>query len=347
MVTRRRHARRAVIVTAALVAALGMAGPASAVGGNGDTNTGGGGTGSGGASSGGASSGTSWGSGTSTPSESAPEPAKTGTVKSCHIVSSSSYLGASCGSLSGGGNTKSIKQILDGSKLPDCWNEPMSPAELDAMNLQNTPGEQGSKWYWHKCLKGIHPKSFEIVPGGIEFTVGVDSFRNQPGKTDPKPEFLDANQRELVEMHATDGQIPYPVAGVSPSARPRVNQDVAFFDGTADEVTVRAVGVLLRARIEKLTIQPMGEGEGSISCPGSGVEVDKDDTPASKPNACWYRYQKSSAGQPDSMFQVPITAHWQVSTSTDGGATWAPFNEFTKTSTTTVRVNEIQAIVVH
>jgi hypothetical protein len=274
-------------------------------------------------------------------------PAKTGTVRSCHIVSSASYLGASCGGLGGGGDAKSIKAILGKDELPDCWNERMSDAELAAMNYDNTPGPQGSSFYWKKCLKGIDPKTLKVEPGGVFFTVGWETFRNNPGPSDPKPVELTDNQKKLVAMKATDGQIPYPVAGVSPSTRPRVNQDVAFFDGTADVVTVRAVGVLLRAKVEKITVKPLGaDSAESLSCAGKGVVAKAGDTPGSLPGACWYRYTVSSAGEPESMFQVPITAHWVVSTSTDNGATWTRFNSFEKTSTTTVRVNEIQAIVV-
>lgn len=273
-------------------------------------------------------------------------PAKTGTVRSCHIVSSSSYLGATCGGLSGGGTPASIKAILGPDDLPDCWNEKMTDAELAALNYDNTPGPDGSSFYWRKCLKGIDPKTLKIGPDGVSFTVGWETFKNEPGPGDPKPVELTERQRRLVEMHSTDGQIPYPVAGVSPSVRPRVNQDVAFFDGTDDEVVVRAVGVLLRAKVEKLTVEPTGAGTGTLACAGAGVVVRAGDTPSSRPEGCWYRYRQSSAGEPDSMFQAPVTAHWQVSTSVDGGRTWVPFNEFTKTSTTTVRVNEIQAVVV-
>ena len=81
----------------------------------------------------------------------------TGQVGNCSVVSSPAFLGLSCGSATGA--VMSAEQILDGDKVPDCWHEPLTEAELAAVGYQNTPGPDGSRWYWERCMKGIDPTS--------------------------------------------------------------------------------------------------------------------------------------------------------------------------------------------
>jgi hypothetical protein len=264
-----------------------------------------------------------------------------GTVRNCAIVSSSSYLGMSCAGSADGGRT--IKQILGSSPVPDCWDEKLTDAELAAMNVQNSPGPGGWTYYWEKCLSGIDPKTKTIEPDGIKITLGLERIDNgDPVKT------LDARQWELVNGLARNGNIPIPVAGVSPADHPRVGGDVSFFDGTTDTVQVAVGSVLLRAHVDSLDIEPLGPGrEPTISCAGTGVVAGAGDTPQSRPDGCWYRYTHSSARQPNDAYPVQITAHWVVEVSGDGGATFTPFNRFTKSAITRVPVTEIQTLVVN
>jgi hypothetical protein len=263
-----------------------------------------------------------------------------GTVKNCAIVSSSSYLGMSCAGSDGGGRT--IKQILGSSDVPGCWDEPLTDAELSAMNVHNSPGPDGWTYYWEKCLSGIDPKTKTLEPEGIKITVGLVRIEHgDPVKT------LDTRQQELVDGFAQQGNIPVPVAGVSPADHARVGGDVSFFDGTPDSVQVAFGSVVLRARIESIDIEPLGPGRSpKISCPGTGIVARAGDTPQSRPDGCWYRYLRSSAGQPHDAYPVQITAHWTVESSADGGATFTTFNRFTKSAITRVAVTEIQALVI-
>ena len=263
-----------------------------------------------------------------------------GTVKNCAIVSSSSYLGMSCAGSNTGGRT--IKQILGDSEVPGCWDEPLTEAELVAMNVENSPGPDGWTYYWEKCLSGIDPKTKTLEPDGIKITVGLVRIDNgDPVKT------LDHNQQELIDGYADRGNIPVPVAGVSPADHPRVGGDVSFFDGTPGSLQVAFGSVVLRARIDSIDIEPLGSGRPpEISCPGTGIVAGPGDTPESEPGGCWYRYLRSSAGQPQDSYPVQITAHWTVESSADGGATFTVFNRFTKAAVTRVPVTEIQALVV-
>jgi hypothetical protein len=263
-----------------------------------------------------------------------------GTVKNCAIVSSTSYLGMSCAGSESGGRT--IKQILGSSDVPGCWDEPLTDSELVAMNVTNSPGPDGWTYYWEKCLSGIDPKTKTVEGDGIKITVGLVRIdHGDPVKT------LDVRQQQLVDGYADQGNIPVPVAGVSPADHPRVGGDVSFFDGTPDHLQVAFGTVVLRARIESIDVEPLGPGRSpKISCPGTGVVAHAGDTPQSRPHGCWYRYTHSSAGQPQDAYPVQITAHWDVDVSADGGATFTPFNRFTKSAITRVPVTEIQTLVV-
>jgi hypothetical protein len=271
----------------------------------------------------------------------------TGSVGSCAVVSTPAFLGLSCGTATGAVVT--AEQILDGDKVPDCWHVPLTEAELHAVGYENTPGPDGSRWFWERCLKGIDPKTFEIAPGGVRFTIGLVSIRNG----DPV-KHLTRNQQRLVEFHGDDAQVPAPVAISSPSARPRVGAWVSFFDGTEHEVTASAGAVALRARVTGIEVEPLGatgpSGE-TVRCAGHGVRAEAGDTPETLPGACWYRYEKSSSGQPLvnteglPSYPVVITATWAVETVVGGVST--PFNTFTKSQVTTLPVTEIQAIVVN
>jgi hypothetical protein len=265
---------------------------------------------------------------------------KYGTVKNCAIVSSSSYLGMSCAGADNGGKT--VKQILGPSDVPVCWDEPLTEAELVAMNVENKPGPDGWTYYWEKCLSGIDKKTKTIEPGGVSISLGLKRIlAGDAVKT------LDNRQWQLVKSLSRNGNIPVPVAGVSPADHPRVGVDVAFFDGTDDELEVAVGGVVLRAHIESLDIEPLGPGAGdTVSCPGSGLVAQPGDSRTSRPRGCWHRYVRSSAGQPYDEYPVQITAHWTVEVSADGGATFSPFNRFTRSAITRVPVTEVQALVV-
>ena len=185
----------AVALTVALLAPL----PAAAVqGGGGDgPPPGNGGTSTSGGQGGGADLPT-----TDTGDSSDSGGTATGQVRNCSIVSSPAYLGVSCGS-SGGRDRRTVREILGDDPVPECWDDPLTAAELSAMGLQNEPGQEGQTWYWERCLVGIDPETYRIGPDGISFEIGVVSIANgDPVRT------LTQNQQQLVEFNGVDQQIP-------------------------------------------------------------------------------------------------------------------------------------------
>ncbi len=268
----------------------------------------------------------------------------TGSVGSCSVVASPTYLGLTCGSSSLGGLTP--KKILGDDPVPDCWHDALTEAELAGIGLHDTAGPGGSAWYWERCLKGIDPETKQLEPGGIRFTNGIVSIRNG----DPVKHLTD-RQQDLVDMYGGESQVPSPVAVASPSVRPRVGAWVSFFNASRDTVVVAAGSAELRARVTSIDVRPLGRSDGpNLSCPGSGYRAQAGETREDHPSGCWYRYLQSSAGQDrvnsqgQPSYPVLITAHWAVDVVVGGVVT--PFNTFTKSAETTVPVTEIQAIVV-
>ncbi len=262
------------------------------------------------------------------------------TIGNCSVISSSSFLGVNCGHIHGGG-TKTIKKILKGDPVPKCWNEKMSPQQKRSLGLVDTDSET---WYWVKCLSGINRKTLKVKPGGVKISWGYAAYPNDPTPHGPHVIFLTIHQQALVEMEEKDGTIPVPVAGVSPTAVPLVNQDVAFFDGTDSSEKVTVDNIVLRAHITKFAVDPTGGR--TVNCHGPGVKVKRSDTRSSRPDACWYTFHHSSVNQPRHRFNGTVTATWKVTLSTDGGKSFAPFNTFRKTSNSIIEVKEVQSLVV-
>lgn len=277
---------------------------------------------------------------------------KFGTANGCSIISSPSYLGLTCPGGTTDWDKKSIKEILKGSKLPKCWHEPMTEAEKEALDISDEDTVEGTKWYWEYCLSGIDPKTLKPT-GEIEITPSYDAFFPDQVIT------LDENQRRLIRYYSNGGgMIPYPLIGVSPSM-PRVYSNIVFYNARGDSegqgltpdvnkrpIKVTANGVVLRARVVGITVNPLGEGtRPAISCAGNGRKVLMEDTPETAPQACWYRYTESSIHEDEMKYQASMTAHWEVDYQVNGGE-WVPFNEFDKTKTTAIPVTEIQTVVV-
>ncbi|MCI0689268.1 MAG: hypothetical protein L0Y54_18850 [Sporichthyaceae bacterium] len=86
-----------------------------------------------------------------------------------------------------------------------------------------------------------------------------------------------------------------------------------------------------------------GDGRPAVVCQGPGLawspNVSKTDT-----RACTYRYERSSASQPDRRFAATVTAVWQVSWTGSGG-TGGTLPELTVSASVPVPVLEIQAVV--
>lgn len=268
-------------------------------------------------------------------------PAQQTTWHNCSIVSGPEYVGGVCAGSSSEG--KSVKEILGDDPVPDCWDDPVSDEQLAAMGKENVPGPDGYTYYWTHCLTGIDKKTKSREPGGIHISTELTRIPNGQ-----KPRTLTANQQTLVDGVADQGNVPTPIAVVSPSDHPRVGLDVAFSNASAGEFYVNPLGAVIHAYVDHTYIEPLGAGRApKIDCPGNGTVAQPGQTPKDGDGLCWYRYLHSSAGQPDDVYDVQITSHWVVEISATGQpGTYERLDDFMKSATTRIPVTEVQALVV-
>jgi hypothetical protein len=263
-----------------------------------------------------------------------------GQVSNCSVVSTANYIGLSCGS--GGAEVQTVKEyfhVKNKKELPGCSHEALGKSELEALNYENTPGPEGSTWYWEYCLDD--PQLDEPVKT-TPVTVSIVWIRNDQD--------IEVNVllNHLVDLRS--GTAPFPVAVATPSSRPRVGAWTSFVDGTDDHLTVSAGNVTLDAHVIGLTVKPLGEDRPeSVSCPGTGFLATRGDTPETH-DGCWWKYANSSSGQSmttsegQPAYPVQVTATWAVDTIVGGDR--QRFNTFQKSQITPLPVTEIQALVV-
>jgi hypothetical protein len=267
-------------------------------------------------------------------------PARQTTWHSCSIVSGPEYVGGVCaGSKSEG---KSVKEILGDDPVPHCWHEPVSEEDLAAMGEHNVPGPDGYTYYWYHCLTGINPKTKVPEPGGIHISTELVTLPNGA-----PPLTLTHNQQVLVDGQAARGNVPTPIAVVSPADHPRVGLDVAFSNLSDGDFYVRPLGAVIHAYVDHTTIEPLGaEIPPKIGCPGNGTVAKPGQRRVAGDGLCWYRYLHSSAGQPDDVYDVRITSHWVVEIAATDSGPFQRLDDFTKSATTRIPVTEVQALVV-
>jgi hypothetical protein len=269
------------------------------------------------------------------------EPAQDIQWRNCHIVSGPQYIGGVCAGASSDGKT--VKEILGKDDVPDCWDERVSDEDLAAMGKSNIPGPEGYTYYWHSCLTGVDKKTKTVEPGGMHIETSLKAIPNGT-----PPETLTHNQQVLVDGVADRGNIPTPVAVVSPSDHPRVGLNVAFLNGSPGELDVRPLGAFIHAYVDHTYIEPLGKDTlPKVGCPGNGTPARPGQTPVKGDGLCWYKYLHSSAGQADDVYHVQITSHWVVEISPTGEpGTYERLDDFMKSAISQVPVTEIQALVV-
>ncbi|HEX7716495.1 MAG TPA: hypothetical protein VF416_04340 [Marmoricola sp.] len=268
-------------------------------------------------------------------------PADNLTWHNCTIVSGPQYIGGVCAGSGREGRT--VKEILGKDPVPDCWDDPVDPDDLAAMGKHDIPGPEGYTHYWHRCLTGVDKKTKTLQPGGMHIDTTLITIPNVT-----PPTTLTHNQHVLVDGQYRRGIVPTPVAVVSPSDHPRVGLDVAYLDGSDGKLDVSPLGAVIHAYVDHIYVEPLGVGAGpTVDCPGTGKPARPGQTPVPGDGLCWYRYLRSSAGQPDDLYRVRITAHWVVEISLSGDAgTFERLDDFTKSGISRIPVTEVQALVV-
>ena len=87
----------------------------------------------------------------------------------------------------------------------------------------------------------------------------------------------------------------------------------------------------------------MGNGN-PVACDGPGAPNVPSLPDDAQPLDCSYTYRFSSASAPDKTFTVTATAEWRVTWSASGGPGGGTLGLSRRSSTTTVRVAELQVL---
>jgi hypothetical protein len=87
----------------------------------------------------------------------------------------------------------------------------------------------------------------------------------------------------------------------------------------------------------------MGNGD-VVVCAGPGTPYDSTAAPDDQQSDCTYTYGRSSAGRPGGAFTMRVTTTWEVTWSVSGAPGGGSLGTAQRTTTSAVRVAEIQAV---
>jgi hypothetical protein len=281
-----------------------------------------------------------------------PGGAGTGT---CRIYGSSSGFGLLCSDAAAG---RTLAQLFRNAGIdisrPFCWDDPDLPDGFRPDRPTTGPG----RWWLHTCL------SFDgaVVRSNANLTYEYRFLA--PGSE----RVLTDLEEGVLDQVTGRGQMPFLQVQTSPVSSPRVAQDVAFSMLCDDEVqcsdtpagrvittpSLTVGGVSMQAELVHLRVLPMGvsrPGE-EVNCTGGGLPrtaEQLDQGPDDDPRVCRYRFDRSSnsagAGLRGDRYPAQVTAYWQISF--DDGSGPQPLGlPFEKTTVTSIRVTEVQTLVV-
>jgi len=155
---------------------------------------------------------------------------------------------------------------------------------------------------------------------------------------------------DLLEEARRQLQLPEPEINMSPpdSADSVVGVPVFLWvPGDAwqpEEATAEIPGVVLTVKAEpQRVVWSMGDG-GQVECRGPGEPWDPSLPEEAQPSSCRYTYRSTSIGQPGERFPVTATVYWKASWTVDGAPGGGDLGEIARSSTTSVRVAQIQTV---
>jgi hypothetical protein len=136
--------------------------------------------------------------------------------------------------------------------------------------------------------------------------------------------------------------IPVPQIGFSPNGDQIVNLPswlwIPNWEPLTGSATVGGVTVRVTARPGSAH-WTFGDGSSSSCAPGIAWAPEADPT-----RACTHTWARSSASQPNESYRLTVTVGWEASYSVSGGAGGGALAPLSRTSSTQLRVAEVQAI---
>ena len=155
---------------------------------------------------------------------------------------------------------------------------------------------------------------------------------------------------DLLEEARRQLELPEPEINMSPPASADSVVGVPVFlwvpadAWQPEEETAEIPGVAVHVRAEpQRVVWNMGDG-GHVECRGPGEPWDPSLPEEAQPSSCRYNYRSTSIGQPGERFPVTATVYWKASWTVEGAPGGGDLGEVARTSTTSVRVAQIQTV---
>lgn len=159
-----------------------------------------------------------------------------------------------------------------------------------------------------------------------------------------------AEALDLVEEARRQLQLPEPAINMSPPATADSVVHVPVFlwvpadAWQPEEATAEIPGVTVTVKAEpQRVIWTMGDG-AQVECPGPGEAWDPSLPEEAQPSSCRYTYRSTSVGQSGERFPVTATVYWKASWTVEGAPGGGDLGEIARSSTTSVRVAQIQTV---
>lgn len=204
--------------------------------------------------------------------------------------------------------------------------------------VRSASGQQGAWYVWECTSSGIEDTNLIIMDSVYRAPVWIANGQ-QPGAVGlPGPV-------EVARMARKQLRLPTPRIAANPAGEQLVNLPTwlwltggwAPMSATASvaDVSVRAVAT------PRSVSWSMGDGT-TLTCTGPGTPFRPSSDPTSASPDCGHTYHSSSAGHIGQAFAVSARVHWTVRWS--GAGQNGVFPDLTTTSTTALRVAELQAL---
>jgi hypothetical protein len=240
----------------------------------------------------------------------------------CSMYVNSTGFGAYCTNATGRdgtGRLKSWRELMNGPVFIPCRDYPVP----DGITLPAPP--EGKVW---KLRLTIVDYDLSQVDGGDHVHVEraiVPLSEAELGQC-PEVGYMD------IFWNKFQNRYPEPVLLVNPTYTPRVNvpaffdlhrdSSYLFNDGTKPDQNLDSLpyrnghNLTMRGVVALMTVDP-GDGSKPFPCLMGVSKIgddgyDKGSDPFDQTSMCKHVYKRSSANQPDGMYTVKLTIHWQV-----------------------------------
>lgn len=158
-----------------------------------------------------------------------------------------------------------------------------------------------------------------------------------------------ADPQTLAQQAAAVLELPAPEPRMSPAGDQVVQLPVWLWI-PADQWEPQRVSATAGPVTSTVTATPtrvtwdMGNGD-QVECDGPGTPYQRRYAQRPEATDCRYTYRRSSAGQPDEVYEVTATVHWELTWTATGAAGGGDLGPVPMSTTRPVRVTQIQALV--